>query len=226
MTTTTQLKQQAKDAGVTGYYKMRKQQLIDALKKANESTQSFYDATAPSAPASYNVDDDFFTPVDTTTTTVQQPIRKRIEFVRADNTEVCFYADGRKVRVYWSTLNYKLTIHSEGRGRRGTTYPQLIRMFASLQNNVDGDVARVVKAIVRIKDMPATIKMHRHNKLVEDGKVTVSRTKENTSTTKSARGTIDPQWMQGYIEWFMSSAGQRPNGFTIRNAWMEYNEAR
>jgi len=217
MTTTTQLKQQAKDAGITGYYKMRKQQLIDALKKANastpsaSSTQSFYNVTAP-------------TPISTKAD--PQPVNmKRIEYVRASNTEVCFYADGRKVRVYWSTTNFKLTIHSEGRGRRTISYPHLIRMFAPLQNHVDGDVARVVKAIVRIKDMPATIKMQRHNKLVESGKVTAIRTKENTSSTKSARGTIDPQWMQEYIEWFMSSAGHRPNGYTIRNAWIEHNEA-
>lgn len=213
MKTVKELRADAKELNIKGYYNMNKQQLEDAIRAANEVSR-------------HADEDDFFTPdPHGDLAVVQPPVRKRIEYVMADNTQVCFYADGKKVRVYWDTTTYKLTIHSETRGRRNISYANIIRMFKPLENGADGDVARVVKAIVRIKDMPAAIKVHRMNKLVESGRVPANRTKEKASTSKSTRGTVDPQWMQLYVEWCLDTSGVKPSGLEIRTAWLEEQQA-
>ncbi|MNO86063.1 hypothetical protein D3C76_774530 [compost metagenome] len=220
MKTVKELRVEAKELNIKGYGKMKKDQLIDAIGAASVASRN------QQQPQPQDPQDDFFTPDEHGDVDVVVPvIRKRIEYVMADNTQVCFFADGQKVRVYWDTTTYKLTIHSERRGRRPISYANLIRMFKPLTNGADGDVARVVKAIVRIKDMPAAIKVHRMNKLVESGKVPARRTKEKAEASKSTRGKVDPQWMQRYVEWCLETSGVKPSGLEIRDAWLQEQQA-
>lgn len=223
----------AKELGIKGYGQMKKDILIAAIEAASEASRnnSGDDGNTDNLNAGQQQDDGFFVDDRYGDNSEEQHydprrdimvhtpvIHKRIEYVMADNTQVCFLADGFKVRIYWDTNNYKLTIHSQRRGRSPITYAKLIRMFQPLNNGVDGDVAQVVKAIVRIKDMPSVIKHHRHQKLVEAGKVPANRTKENTTTTKRT-GTVDPQWMQRFIEFFEDTIGRRPTGVEIQTEW-------
>lgn len=217
-----QLYAEAKELQIKGYSKMDKATLIKVIEYTKERLAN--EVSQPHAVDQH--EDEFFTPDPHGDVQLHQPvIRKRIEYVKSDNTQVCFYADGRKVRVYWDTETYALTIHSERRGRRRISYANLIRMFKPLTNGADGDVARVVKAIVRIKDMPAAIKVHRMNKLVESGKVPARRTKEKAESAKSTRGKVDPKWMQRYVEWCEETIGRKPTGLEIRAAWLEDAEA-
>lgn len=100
--------------------------------------------------------------MDTTTRPMQSYNEgKLIQFVRANDNEVCFYAKGKKVRVYIDD-NMKMVLHSERRGRTTVTYAQLIDMMNRFNNNTHGDVARVVKAIVRLNKNLIQAKLDLH----------------------------------------------------------------
>lgn len=100
--------------------------------------------------------------MDTTARPMQQYAgRKVIQFVKADNSQVCFYAKGKKVRIYIDD-NMNLILHSERRGRTTVTYAQLIDMMNRFNNNTHGDIARVVKAIVRLNKNLIQAKLDLH----------------------------------------------------------------
>ncbi len=243
MTTVKQLKEIAKAMNIAGYSKMKKDELIRNIEQreaANEvSRNNNVIHNDEDDILNNNVDDNnksnddgFFTPSAGDVVTVQQvqqaanemsrPTTKTIEYVKGDNTQVCFYAKGKKVRIYLDDNN-KLIIHSERRGRRTTNYQGLIQMFRPFTNGVDGDIKLVVSNIVRIKNLMVI----RQQKLVADArKAPAHATEEKAQPTKRTQGTVDPQWMQQYAEWFLETQGRRPSGIDIREAWHVEQEQR
>lgn len=108
---------------------------------------------------------------------------KPIEFIKATGLAVHYKANGKDVIVGWSTTDFRMHIWSKEKGTRFISYPTLMRQFSKLKNGVHGDIARVVKALGRIKTKPVQIMNLEQEKKAN----AVSRADENVNEDASAK---------------------------------------
>jgi hypothetical protein len=168
-----QLLAEAKRLNIKGYGQMKKDALMDAIEHALVEEQR------AASEASRN------TPV--MAADVQSA--KRFEYISADNMHVQFRAAKDIVTVYWGD-DFKMHINSGRRGDRLTSYATLISMFKPFNNGVDGDIARIVKAIVRIKQLPAALKVQQHH---------AQQSAASTSVRTPKRGVVDPDVLSAFV---------------------------
>lgn len=162
------------------------------------------EASGPSVSEVINDDEDFF---DADVDAVVSP--KFIEFVSADNIKVEFIRDGRRHIVGWSKKDFKMHLFT-ATGDRFTSdklvsYVTIIKSFKELVNGVHGDVARVVNALVRIKAMPAQIKvLERKSKVSNSGQNVSGHVNQDV---RRHRGTVDAELMNAFVSTYADAFG-------------------
>lgn len=123
---------------------------------------------------------------------------KLFEFVRADNCTVEFRSAGKRVIIGWSKKDFKCYLYHETNGARFYSIGTAIEMFKRYQNNVHGDVAQIVSALVRLRNKPSIIKAKEEYAKAQQR---AALGKENQSTSKPRRNSfvaIDPEWLKDY----------------------------
>lgn len=123
---------------------------------------------------------------------------KLFEFVRADNCTVEFKSAGKRVIIGWSKKDFKCYLYHESTGARFYSIGSAITLFKRYQNNVHGDVARIVSALVRLRNKPSII---RAKEEYAKSQQRAALGKENQYTSKPSRNSfvaIDPEWLKDY----------------------------
>lgn len=241
MTTVKELRVIAKDLKIKGYSAMTKETLantIAAVIQASEPQASEH----PLVNADNKIgeitnyttigdsDEDFFSGdgdhADDDIAADVVAYVKRIEYVKGTNLAVQFRWEGKLVIVGWSKADFKMHSWSEISGRSMlTSYATQMKFFKKLKNGLDGDVAQVVKALVRIKAMPAEIKvLQRKAARSDDQNVSGRRVDENG---RIRRGVVDVNVMNVFVGMYaeafdMPEADVRKKGMLIREFMNQY----
>lgn len=124
---------------------------------------------------SYNEDDDFFNDdVDYSASEASSPVKpapsekatnevsgssstKTFEYIRSNNLGVVFMQKGTQVKIGWDPALAKPFIKVGNQPRKLMSIQTAIDKFKRFNNVVHGDVARIVKALVRIRKMPSQV---------------------------------------------------------------------
>lgn len=166
---------------------------------------------------------------------MEQPSASKLfEFIESTNLTVAFRQKDKLVRIGWSVSTARPYIQVDGQPARVQMIQTSIDAFKKFVNGKHGDVARIVKALVRIRKMPAAVNAQLHQRkraanevsseLVissqrQQQNVSVVDRKENQSKARYS-GTINASWLAQFRTEFESNEGRKPTGLEIRDAWL------
>lgn len=157
------------------------------------------------------------------------------EFVRGNNLGVVFMQKGVQVKIGWNPTDAKTYIKVGNGPLQNISVQTAIDRFKKFKNGVHGDVARIVKALVRIRKMPAPVllqlnkrKEEQRAKRAATTTTNQERTQENVSpdvrkeNPSKARysGTVDASWLAEFRHGFNEEHDRQPSGMEIKDAWL------
>lgn len=149
---------------------------------------------------------------------------KLFEYVYSNELYVVFKQRGVQVVVGWSSSDAKPYI----KVGNNTPKPQMIQVaidaFKRFNNGVHGDIARIVKALTRVRKMPASVRVQQRQrqettKQQQPRQQSVER-KENTTVTRYS-GTVNASWLAEFKSVFMYEQDRLPTGYEVRDAWLK-----
>ena len=142
---------------------------------------------------------------------------KTFTFVRANNLGVVFMQKGVEVKIGWNPNDAKTYIKTDD-DMKNISIQTAIDRFKPFKNGVHGDIAQIVKALVRIKKMPAPIVIAKQKRMQQQR---AERAASQPQTQKSARysGTVDAGWLAEFRQQFEESTDRQPTGLEILAAW-------
>lgn len=151
---------------------------------------------------------------------------KVFEYVRSNELGVVFKQKGVLVKIGWNPSDARPYIKVDGKPMKPMMIQSAIDSFKPFSNGVHGDIARIVKALVRVRKMPASVRVKQeerkrvqtHNKPKQEN-VSPAERKENTLVTRYS-GTVDASWLVEFRELFVSNNERQPTGYEIRDAWL------
>lgn len=154
---------------------------------------------------------------------------KIFTYVASNNLFVTFKQLDKVVYVGWSVTDGKCYIKVNDEVKL-TSVQSVIDKFKRFTNNVHGDVARIVKALVRIRKVPAQIVVanqqrkqaaseasSKQNNSVEHENVSRGQRKENASRARYS-GTVDASWLAKFRADFEMKYDRKPTGLEILDA--------
>lgn len=152
---------------------------------------------------------------------------KLFEYVYSNELYVVFKQRGVQVVVGWSINDAKPYIKVGD----GTPKAQMVQVaidaFKRFNNEVHGDIARIVKALTRVRKMPASVRVQqrqrqetKQNNKPKQENVSPAKRKENTTVTRYS-GTVDASWLAEFKSVFMYEQDRLPTGYEVRDAWLK-----
>lgn len=158
---------------------------------------------------------------------------KTFEFIRGNNLGVVFMQKGVQVKIGWNPNDAKTYIKVGDGPLKNMSIQSAIDKFKKFKNGVHGDVARIVKALVRIRKMPAPVLIAMRKRKEEQRAERAAlqnnqRTQENVSpevrkeNPSKARysGTVDASWLAEFRHEFNELHDRQPTGNEIKDAWL------
>lgn len=168
-------------------------------------------------------------PDSVTTASVSEPSSKLFEYVTSNELYVVFKQKGVQVVVGWSSTDKKPYVMVGNNTPKAQMVQSSIDAFKQFKNGVHGDIARIVKALTRVRKMPECLlgqgrqerkqQTEMTNKTNQPRQKTVER-KENTTVTRYS-GTVDASWLGEFRNVFFSTQKRQPTGYEIRDAWVK-----
>lgn len=149
---------------------------------------------------------------------------KVFEYVRSNELGVVFKQKGVTVKIGWNPSDARPYIKVDGKPMKPMMIQSAIDSFKPFSNSVHGDIARIVKALVRVRKMPASVRVQQEERKRQSmtqnkpKQETVER-KENTLVTRYS-GTVNASWLVEFRELFVSNNERQPTGYEIRDAWL------
>jgi hypothetical protein len=154
----------------------------------------------------------------------KQKKEKLITYIGETTTYVQYKCKGLMVYVGWNADDYKFYCMTQGKEKKQTTYAEMIRKFSLLKNNEHGDIAQVVAALRKLKDLPAVLVekrkreyMARYNNNEQQvqqpraDKAEPAARKENAHNNKQRQNAVDVQHLKALGAEFFEMFGRRPN---------------
>lgn len=155
---------------------------------------------------------------------VVKPV-KVFEYVRSNNLGVVFKQKGVEVKIGWNPNDAKPYIKVGSAPMKIMSIQTAIDSFKPFKNHLHGDVAQIVKALVRVKKMPAQVLAAQKERARAKRAVVESTSTKPVETKKTSTqrytGTIDAGWLSAFRLQFEINEDRLPSGYEIRNAWME-----
>lgn len=158
---------------------------------------------------------------------VSEPTEKLFEYVYSNELYVVFKQRGVQIVVGWSSSDAKPYIKVGNNVPKPQMVQVAIDAFKRFSNEVHGDVARIVKALTRVRKMPASVRVQqrqrqetRNNTQPKQEHVSPAKRKENTTVTRYS-GTVDASWLAEFKSVFQSEQDRLPTGYEVRDAWLK-----
>jgi hypothetical protein len=197
----------------------------DSLEDTFDQEESASEASATEEPADEEEDKEDMDMDDVVYTKV-------FEFVRSSNLGVVFHQKGVQIKIGWSIHDARSYIKIGDGDKRIMSIQTAIDKFKKFTNGVHGDIAQIVKGLVRVRKMPAQViakKKERerqqraeraalHNQAKDQENVSPETSKENPSRPRYS-GTVDASWLAEFREMFYVDNDRQPTGYEIKEAW-------